>query len=556
MLYTSDFETANAQWNFDNNKTWVWLWDICDCETFAHITGTTIDTFFETLKDIAPATIYFHNIEFDGIFILDYLLKNGYEFSNEIELRPQKYINCLITEQNLIYNIKIPVKTKKGWRVVEFRDSSKKIPGTVEDIAKSWKLPILKGCIDYTLDRRNYTPTDNDIAYIKNDTEIIARVLAKLYDNNMTKLTSAGDTFTAYKECIKVFSNIYPVLPRDIDDFIRASYRGGMVQVKSGLENKMLKNVCVYDVNSMYPAQMLKFLPYGTPRYYQGQYKHDELYPLYVQRVSVCFDVKDGHVPTILTNGNGYSIVKKYIKTTNNEMIDLNLTSIDLKLLFENYNVYDIEYIDGYKFKASDMLFKQYILPLYDKKCNSSGSEKQLAKILLNGLYGKFAFNPDHLNKYPSLDEYNAVRFNLLPLEQGDSIYTAVSSFITAYARELLVTAINRNYDNFIYCDTDSVHLLKQTDNIDVDSKRLGAWDLEKIYKNAKYMCQKRYLGEKQDGTLDVKCAGCTKAVKKQMNFDNFIEGAMFTGNLKRRIVDGGCLLVPTTFELKNTTIK
>ena len=40
------------------------------------------------------------------------------------------------------------------------------------------------------------------------------------------------------------------------------------------------KNVYVYDVNSMYPAQMLKNLPYGTPKYYQGQYKNDELYPL------------------------------------------------------------------------------------------------------------------------------------------------------------------------------------------------------------------------------------------------------------------------------------
>ena len=555
MVYTSDFETANAQWNIDNNITWVWLWDICNIETLEHTTGDSIDTFFDALTEIAPATVYFHNIEFDGIFILDYLLKHGYEYAINGE-RSKLWLECLITEQNVIYNIRIPVKTKKGWRIVEFRDSSKKIPGMVEDIAKSWKLPILKGCIDYKLDRRNYTPTQEDIDYIHNDTEIIARVLKTLYDADMKKLTSAGDSFNAYKECIKVFDNLYPVLPREVDRFIRNSYQGGMVQVKKGLETQELKNVYVYDVNSMYPAQMLKALPYGTPRYYQGKYVKDDLYNLYIQHIQVCFELKPDHIPTILTTGNMHSIVKKYLETTENQIIDLYLTSLDLQLLYENYIIYDIKYIDGYKFKSSDKLFKQYILPLYKIKCESSGSVKERAKILLNSLYGKFAFNPDHLNKMPIIDETNAVRFSLLPIEHGDSIYTAVASFITAYARHFLVHSIQANYDDFIYTDTDSLHLCKETNNLEVDSKKLGAWDLEKIYKRAKYLCQKRYIGLKNNDTLDVKCAGCTKHVKAQMNFENFEFGMLFKGNLKRRVVDGGCLLIDTTFELKNATIK
>lgn len=564
-IYVADFETRCSDEDIAKKETSVWLWDLCDIYTLEHTTGATIDSFFDELLKIKDSIVYFHNLSnFDGQFILYYLLENKYVFNVNNKLKTRQF-SCLIDARNEMYTIRVCLndgrRSHKKASVVEFRDSNHKINAKVEKIAKDYKLPILKGKIDYKKNRPlGYQATDEEIAYIHNDTEIVARVLKMQYDKGMDKITSAGDTFNLYKiKCGVYFRSLFPELPLDVDQFIRKSYRGGICLVNEKYKNKVLEGtINVYDVNSMYPNQMCnEMLPYGHPIYETGRLEATKIRPLFIQHIRVSCKVKEGHFPSILLKG---SLGRDYLYDTKGVMEELYLTNIDLELMYQNYDIdYDedgndcIEYIDGYSFMASKNLFKDYIMPLYDLKSQlPKGAERELIKILINSLYGKFAMKTYHVMKEPFIVD-EKIMYGAFEGEEGKPVYTAVASFITAYARKQLFSVINEHLNSFLYADTDSCHLLNDTLPPElVDSKRLGAWDLEKVYVKAKYLKQKGYLGILKEGEQQVKLAGCPDEVKETINLDNFNIGMSFAGKLLPWKVKGGVILMDTIFTIKD----
>ena len=555
LQIVADFETRNSPIDIENGTTSVWLWDICDTLIFSHSNGTDIESFFKEIESLCPCICYFHNLKFDGQFILNYLFSNGFTHIEDGELN-EKNFKTLITSDGLFYSITVCLKGKghKKKKTVEFRDSLKKINGTVERIAKSFNLPISKGEIDYTAYRpADYKPTKEELSYVQRDTEIIARVLAKEFEKGLTKLTTASDTMNLYKLSVGYFFDyFFPQLDLEIDDYIRKSYRGGVVILNEKYKEKLNDfPVYVFDINSMYPTQMVKKdLPFGYPEYYVGEYVYDKNYPIFICRVNFCGCIKDGYYPTILLNTNRYSKLD-YLVDTDGEIIELTLTSVDLERLLKHYEIEELEYIDGYKFRASNGLFHKFIMPIYKSKCESKGAEKELNKLLLNGLYGKFATNPRHQRKIPYYED-NMVKYKASELTVDKPIYTAVSSFITAYARDYLYENIQNNYDTFIYCDTDSLHLTENIKNAEIDDNKLGAFKLEKTYVKSKYLAQKSYYGVKADGSVDIKLAGCPKNVKEKIKLETFEFGNEFSGKLLPKNVKGGAVLLPYTFTIKS----
>lgn len=550
-IYTSDFETANNEWNITKQETWVWLWDICNIKTLEHVTGNTIDEWFECLYKIKSCVLYFHNLKFDGNFIISALLNQGYNWNDDGKHLKSKEFSALINDKKVFYQIVF----KKGREQYTIRDSSKKIPGGVGDIAKSYNLPILKGEIDYKAWRpKGYTATKEEIEYIHNDTEIIARVLQDQYKLNMNKMTSASDSFKLYKQCIgdNVFKALYPVLDNEIDKFIRKTYRGGWCVNNPVHTGKIITDkVICYDVNSMYPHKMCEsILPYGYPVYYKGEYVKDELYPLYCAHILFMGYVKDGYMPTILLN-KGLFRKNAYLDDTGNEMLELYLTNIDLELLYSNYEIRKIIFIDGWKFKGSNKLFKKYIEPIYEKKCKSKGSEKQLNKILLNSLYGRFAKNPRNVSCKPLMNEEGIVNYITSTDEIGNPIYTAVASFITAYARKHIIGVVNELGNDFVYSDTDSIYCLRTPKDIEIHKSKLGAWDLEKVFVKSKFLAQKTYIGICEDGKQVIKVAGCPEKIRNKLDFESFKFGTTLPGKLIPKLVKGGVVLVDTDFTFK-----
>ena len=73
--------------------------------------------------------------------------------------------------------------------------------------------------------------------------------------------------------------------------------------------------------------------------------------------------------------------------------------------------------------------------------------------------------------------------------------------------------------ENFIYCDTDSVHALKSYDKC--DDKKLGFMKCEGIYEKGLYLAPKTYL--MYDGKYEVHCKGVnTDVVAKEIKGKSF----------------------------------
>lgn len=548
--YVADFETTTNE-----NDCHVWAYGTCEVGNIDNTTiGQTIDDFMKWCST-ENKIVYFHNLKFDGEFIIHWLFNNGFKYSKE---KQEKTFSCVVSSMGQFYIIEVIFKTgnKKQEKVI-FYDSLKKLPFPVRKIAEDFNLPIQKLEIDYNEERNDdHILTEQEIEYVLHDVKIVAMALQIQIEQNLTKITNGSDALNDFKRTIskKQFEINFPILDIQTDKDIRQAYRGGFTYVNPKFQNKDIKNGIVFDVNSLYPSVMYdKPLPYGLPLFFNGQYEHDEMYPLFIQNFTCEFKVKKDYVPTIQLKNNLSYIPNEYI-TESKEQVNLVLTSVDLELFFEHYDVWNIEYINGWKFKQCVGIFKPYIDKWGKVKKENKGAIRQLAKLMLNSLYGKFGTNPDVTGKIPYLDDENVVKWKLGEKEMRDPIYIPMGVFITAWARHKTISTAQLCFDRFIYADTDSLHLVgtdipKAIEHI-IDDKELGYWAHESTFTRARFIRQKTYI-EEIAGKIDVKCAGMPDTIKSRVTWDNFHKGFKSGGKLLPKRVKGGIILKDTEFTLK-----
>lgn len=564
--FEGDFETTT-----DPSDVRVWascLYDIDNDKT--SFIGNDIQSMFEFLKN-KNSVVYFHNLKFDGEFIISYLLLNGYKYSEKSE---NKTFKTIVTDDGLFYMIEVIFEVKnKKYKKVKFYDSLKKLPFKVSVIAKAFELADSKGEIDYKAHREvGHVLTEEEKDYIIKDCRIVAQALKIQFDKGLTKMTNASDAMNDYKETIgkKNFERWFPVLPIALDADIRRAYRGGFTYLNPKYKNKHVYGGKVYDVNSLYPSVMYNcILPYGYPMYFEGEYVPNDKYPLYICKIECEFKLKKGHIPCIQLKNNRAFIETEYLESSNREIVEMVLTSVDLQLLKDHYDTPYLEVINGYMFKGVSGMFKTYIDKWSHVKETSTGAMRQLAKLMLNSLYGRFATNPKAFTKIPYLDDNDVVKYEVIdtvekakkhgvnPPELRDPVYTAMGCFITAYAREKTIRSAQEVYDRFIYADTDSLHLegTETPDGLEIHPTHLGYWKDEGTFTDSYYIRAKTYMETllNDDGTTETKvtCAGMPDNVKEQVTYDNFKSGATFDGKLMPRRFKGGVVLTETTFTIK-----
>ena len=549
-VFMSDFETTT-----DDNDCRVWLWGLSEIGSHRVIDGNSITSFCEEIAQY-DSIIYFHNLKFDGVFILDHIMKQGYKHRQN-KLYPKTF-STLIDKSGKYYSIKV---CWKSGATTEFRDSLKKLPFSVEALARAWKMPISKGDLDYKKYREpGYVRTDEEKDYLDRDILIVAMALETQLSEGMAKLTVGSDSLTEYKRLVtpQVFKKNFPVLPNNIDADIRESYKGGYTYASPRYKLKMQGAGTVHDVNSLYPSVMYhELLPYGSPKFVIGLPKVSKQYPLFVVSVTFTAKLKENHVPIIQVKRSTMFSETEY-QSEITEPTTLTFTSVDLEMIHKHYDVNIISYNNGYSFKGRYGLFKEYIEKWSKIKAESKGALREIAKLHLNSLYGKFASNPDVTGKVPVLED-NKIKLKLGEPEERAPIYTAMASFITAYARRVTLTAVQQNYERFAYCDTDSLHLMgvEAPQGIEVDDYKLGAWAHEATFDKSYYIRAKAYLEHLviKDGKpvdyMSVVIAGAPKNITSKMTFEDIYDNHVFTGKLQPKTVPGGIVLTDTTFTLK-----
>ena len=614
MKFVADFETTTDE---EDCRVWAVAWVNIDSVYLENYGNTlqivnNINSFFNYFENLSGNhDCYFHNLKFDGSFIIDYLLRNGYTYDDFLT-EPNTF-NTMITDQKIFYQIQVRFgdkprinkngkpTLKKGQPVfdktiISFKDSLKKIPLKVSQIAKSYGIEEQKTEIDYKMYRPvGYELTDREKEYVSNDVIIIAKALYQMINKQgQTGLTMSSDALSDFKHRLanvergkpkakkkaeEVFRHWFPELTLEADTYIRRAYKGGYTYANPKYTSQMIGEGLVYDVNSLYPSRMRDcLLPYGVPLYFKGEPEiGKEGYPLFIVHVKCRFELKEGYLPTIQLKNNSRFHETEYL-TQVDSVEELYLTSIDYLIFLTHYHIYDFEYIDGFYFKGRVGFFQDYIKYWGDiKKETKDKGLRQLAKLMLNSLYGKFASSTSGLVKQPFLNEEEEVKFEPVVKEPRPSVYTALACFTTAHARYLMITTAQSCYERFLYCDTDSLHVVgTEIPSINIHESELGYWKCEGVFCQAKYLRAKTYIESfyqiegknidspvlitKSDGIeMEVKCAGMPDNMKQLVTYDNFNLGQIYSGKMSEgcsklvpKTVKGGVVLVERDFQIKS----
>lgn len=557
--WCADFETTSLK-NLDKDGyVRVWLWSLVGVEDDEHYYGTDIESFLKTIKKNHCRRVFFHNLKFDGKFIVDYMMKNKFEYGSEYEV--------IIDGLGSWYEIKWKTDTR---HTTKFWDSLKKFPNTtVKQLGKFIGLPKLDAPYFDKYYPKDYTPTQQEIDYCIRDSEVVAKAIKYELEQGFTSMTLATDCFKFGKEhCLngRFYRDFMPLLSEYTDNFCRKAYRGGISYLNPDYEDKEITDIKVFDVNSLYPWVMHDCpLPYGFGVYSHEKPADDKLYFVHFKAE---FYVKGRGFPFLqLKNTPGY-MNNQFIEYSNGYE-DLYMTSVDYNNFKKNYKIIDEcehEYIE---FNSKVGLLAPHVDYWMERKkyYEQQGLPfmRYIAKTMMNGFYGKTALRTSRQNVVPEYDAENKqVSYSTKVATNVEPIYVPYGAFVTAWARDKLINSALKVWNDFVYCDTDSIHCF-DSDNIplDIHPTDLGKWKDETAsgaYEFARYIKQKTYCHARpgiKDGVLfkevvEIRAAGLGVNSRTGIPFEDFKYGLTIkNANLKQKTVPGGAILMPTDWVME-----
>ena len=442
---------------------------------------TYLETIFK-LNKWNSLIIFAHNLGgFDGYILYKGLL-NHY--------KPDQ-INSIMDDANSYISI-----THNNFPNIEWKDSHRIFPFSLNDLCNLFST---EGKLtSYDLRFNNISLFNSSVLISKFKKYALQDVIALF-----NALQTAQDIyFNKYKVDIvsiystatlslRIFRSLFQdkpifILPQSIDQFIRNGYYGGGTDVYKAYA-KFVRN---YDINSLYPFAMKNPMPYNLVQSRLIDLSNRSLDSFFGFAECLIYCPKDMLRPVLPFHHLGKTIypVGNWKATYFSE---------ELKAVQELG--YKVILLRGYEFTKAE-LFSSYVDYFFNIKRTTKGSEKQLAKLQLNNLYGYFGrkqinimteniLNKDLINviktriiksisqinkDYSTVLSYTNINQNLLEQLNNEfhSIenYTspimsnvALSAAVTAYAR---IAMIPYKLDpNTLYTDTDSTYTTGKLDS-------------------------------------------------------------------------------------------
>lgn len=366
-----------------------------------------------------------------------------------------------------------------------------------------------------------------------------------------TTISSAA--FLLWKNTFNRFDFSRLFVEKDIYDngfSVREAYFGGLCYIKPGIAGRKLGAGAVYDCNSLYPFVMKNCsFPVGEGRYVKGdlpEWLRKSTGTTFFVRFKAVFKLKKDHMPFLRTHGDDlhypdelletsdyvddHGNLYKYVQTVDEETgeiinkrisVTLTLYRADFELMFEQYDVEEIEYIDYVYYAAGSGIFDQHINRFYEMKKNAqTAGERRIAKLIQNALSGRMAIKTERWNvlfdekSWEKMESHNLhslgerQRGKKTDHYMGDCLsdyaggmakgeirsgsFPHIGAAITSEARAYMVRKIQKNWRGFRYTDTDSIHTSEKIVDMNL-SDELGDFKVEHMYENAVYYKQKVY---------------------------------------------------------------
>ena len=637
-FFACDFETTVYKGQTDT-QVWAGAWTELYSDT-AFVVGSIgefLQYFFDLCKDGYSPILYFHNLKFDGHFILWYLF-SVLGFQNALSGQPP-FVEFKANKDMLNDTVKYTISDTGQWylitikkhnKIIEIRDSLKLLPFALRKLGKDFKTEHQKLDMKYEGFRfPNCERTPDEDEYIKNDVFVLKEALEIMFNNGHDRLTIGAC-------CLKEFQSdyggknsydyrtLFPDLKKlelnekyqdvNADAYIRHSYKGGWCYLVPEKAGKIYHDGTTSDVNSLYPSVMGEDLnynyPIGNPHFWYGDNiptKAEDKY--YFIRIRCRFKLKKNKLPTIQIKGNFLYDSTEWLTTSDvynkrtkeyqdfyvdksgvlhDTSVILTLTCVDFKLFKDHYNIYDLEILSGCWFytRTAKELFGNYISKWQEVKEHSIGAQRGIAKLFSNNLYGKLASNDLSSFKVAYLKD-DIINFYSVEEHNKAVGYIPIGSAVTSYARNFTIRTAQKNYKNFIYADTDSIHCHCKADDligVKVHPTHYACWKIELTWDFAIFVRQKTYIEHAIEEDQQpckphhvIKCAGMPERCKQLLaysfgdtvpdneelndeeqafidtprTYDDFKVGLVVPSKLKPKRIRGGVLLVSECYEMR-----
>ena len=489
--------------------------------------------------------------------------------------------------------VKLDVSGYEGKTII-FKDSYLLLPLSLRSLCKAFDILTSKGHFPFNVKNIFYTGVipkfeywtgitlseyklikDNNIGklwsfrleaikYCKLDCKSLHEIITKFNElifnefkiNVHSVLTLPSLAMRIYKTHFMPKDTIYQLLGR-VEKDIRQSYTGGAVDVYIphnkivGLMNSFTR-LFYYDVNSLYPTIMAKYLmPIGKPIFFDGDIRRVEpnAYGFFYCKITSPMDLK-------------HPLLQRRIKTSDGLRTIAGLGSwtgwiSSLEMDNAMNNGYTFEILNGYQFETGD-IFSGYINKLYNLRLEYDKSHPMnlIAKLLMNSLYGKFGMRlemtkveiynvstEDALDSFYKMlldigesihdyikidDNYVIIKDALIDLKydsdqdmyHGQDVNIAIASAITAGARKYMSIFKNSTIFRLFYSDTDSVVIDKILPE-NVVGGALGQLKLEHTIEKAVFLAPKVYGLVDINGNEIIKVKGVTQEIVSDLHFND-----------------------------------
>lgn len=603
-LYAEEYATIDTETSHTDTKAWVYQW--AALLNGYYIYGRKPSEIIELLNilkeryklnRLKSIIFYFHNLSYD----IEYLKHFLYEYDNKMHV--------LATDAHTFLIVDI-----EGFR---FICSWKLSNLPLSLLAKNYGSTYEKasGEIDYSILRfQDEELSASDWYYMFSDVASQhdgIRGLMKAQGYNYAfemPYTSTGFVRTKCRKASEKALNWRKNFRRSMLDLeqyklCKQAFMGGLTICSYFYSGVTVRgNLGHVDFTSSYPArQMLDYFPKGSSAWYGDVETEEELEGLLSMYCCVFIltmynvEIKAGVTAPCIPSSKCIYLSKNHLKANGKiiqaDELSIVVTEIDYKWIMKQYEHEGIKIDKMLIFQRGEIpqWLKDKIMEFFEFKCTKKHSDPLIylaSKSAINSVYGMTAtsiirssyklddeliLKPSEINEQVELDKFYNSRNSFLPYQY--SLYT------TAWARDALLTLIETiGYNNFLYCDTDSVfytssdevekRIDKYNEMIKQRAIEAGAFVGDNILGIATHepkITAFRGLHAKcysmiEEGQLKVTIAGITKAATKWIrgngftmrhtmtnaeeleNIDNLKDGFIFkhNGGTRAIYIEGG----------------
>lgn len=558
VKYATDYAVLDTETSHSDLVTgWVYQWAVKIKKTYIY--GRTPEELIDLLIKIAERyklstdkrlIVYIHNASYDLEYLKHYLRKYD----------PNAHFLAIDAHTILICDI-------LGFRILcSYKLTNLSLAALSENYSKTYIKAV--GEIDYDEIRYQDSELDVNTDWFYMFSDVAAQddgirgyldAMGYKYAYN-APFTSTGFVRTACRKAALATDDwhdkfVTSALDLEQYNLCRWAFMGGVCIASFLYSNKTVrsKRLKHKDFTSSYPArQMLDYFPEGAPSWYGEVEDRDEFEDLLDHYCCVFVltlrevHIKEGVTAPCIPSSKCVGLrepVRLNGKIVYAKELSIAVTELDYKWIKKQYTAEDMRVSKMLIFKRGSVpdWLKQEVYEYFKNKCTLKDVNELLyskSKAFLNAIYGMTAtqiLRPEYemdddgefkLKEYEDKDQSDEGRLKKYYRSYNSFMPYQFACYTTAWARDALFTMIETvGYENFLYCDTDSVFYIETKDN-KIAMEKYAQHCRDRAVKGGGFVGNK-FLGEPTDEppirafrALHAKCYAMEEYDKKSKRYE------------------------------------